>query len=86
MAVAIETNRGAVHVSDDAELEAEIERLAEEIRNKVNRTHLNVRVVWTETLLPIVTEVRAGCRSSSPERRLATEHVLEALRDFAGSL
>jgi hypothetical protein len=83
MSVAVPPNHGPV---DDADLCEEIERLATEIRNKMNGTHLNVRVVWFDTLLPLVEEVRATGRSSSPEHRLATERVLSALRDFAGSL
>lgn len=86
MAVATPMSFGQVKAPTDADLGEEIERLVNEIRNKVNATHLNVRVVWCETLLPIVEEMRAGGATSSPARRLATEHVLAALRDFAESL
>ncbi len=65
----------------DSELE-ELAFLAEDIRNKVNRTHLNVRVVWNDTLVPAIEQARRAVLSFDPASRAYAKDVLLALRDF----
>ena len=65
----------------DAE-QRELDYLAEDIRNKVNRTHLNVRVVWNDTLAPTIEQARCALRACDPASRAFVRDVLVALRDF----
>lgn len=60
----------------------ELDYLADDIRNKMNRTHLNVRVVWNDTLVPTLERARRAAACSDPASRAFVSSVLVALRDF----
>ena len=64
----------------DMQLE-ELDFLAADIRNKVNRTHLNVRVV-NETIAPTIAEARQALQRCDPASRAFARDILVALRDF----
>ena len=74
-------NQAASVIDVEPEL-LELDSLAEDIRNKVNRTHLNVRVVWHETVVPTVEQARSALESRDPASRAFVRDVLVALRDF----
>lgn len=63
----------------------ELDYLDADIRKKVNRTHLNVRVV-RETVQPMVEQARCAMMSSEPGSRAFIDTVLLALRDFDDAL
>lgn len=75
----------AVRLDSESELD-ELDFLAADIRNKVNRTHLNVRVVWNETVVPTIEQARCALQCCDPASRAFVRTVLVALRDFDRSL
>ena len=80
-----ETTRGHIvhrHFEEDLR---ELDYLAADIRNKMNRTHLNARVV-SETIAPMVDQARCALMSSDRQSRAFVDTVLVALRDFDDAL
>ena len=81
----IRTRESGSTIDVNAEL-LELDYLEADIRNKVNRTHLNVRVVWHETLVPTIDQARCALRSCDPVSRAFVRDILVALRDFDRAL
>lgn len=64
----------------------ELEHVAADIRNKMQRTHLNVRVIWNDTLVPTIDHARRAAECRDPAARAFVSSILVALRDFDETL
>jgi hypothetical protein len=64
----------------------EIEDLALAIGLHLSEAHLNLRLIWRETLLPSVEAARRLENSCLPASLAAKVRLKEALREFARSL
>lgn len=64
----------------------ELDVLAADLRNKVNRVHLNVRVVWNETLAPTIEQARHAVHRTDPASRAFVRSILVTLRELDRAL